>query len=232
MKTVGSNRQIAIDGGAGSGKTTVGKILAQKLGYIFIDSGLFYRVAAYLIIENGFEENKSKWVSVLRNANVSYNSGRIVVNGVNLDDRILHSKEIDELVSPVSEIEEVRTIITNSLRKVAFDKNVVMVGRDIGTVVLKDAFLKIFLTATDEERASRRFKELASKDINVSYSDVLKNIKERDFIDSSRVYSPLAIAKDAYVIDTTNLSADEVINMINNYLKGREYAIRSSSHHS
>jgi cytidylate kinase len=232
MKTVGSNRQIAIDGGAGSGKTTVGKVLAQKLGYTFIDSGLFYRLAAYLIIENGFEKNKLKWVSVLRNANVLYSNGTIVVHGITLNDEILHSKVIDELVSPVSEIEEVRTIITNFLRKAALDKNVVMAGRDIGTVVLKDAFLKIYLTATDEERASRRFKELVSRGVNVRYSDVFKNIKERDLIDSSRIYSPLAIAKDAYVIDTTNLSVEEVIDRIDTYLEGREYALRNSSHHS
>ncbi|MGC9125115.1 MAG: (d)CMP kinase, partial [Caldisericaceae bacterium] len=106
------------------------------------------------------------------------------------------------------------------------------VGRDIGTVVLSDATLKVYLTATDEERAARRFKELISKGVNVTYEEVLANIKERDLIDSSRTNSPLLVAKDAYVIDTTNLAVDEVVTSILQFLEGKLYAIRNSSHHS
>jgi cytidylate kinase len=143
---------------------------------------------------------------------------------------MLHSTEVDALVSPVSAIEGVRLIITDLLRSIALNKSIVMVGRDIGTVVLKDAFLKVYLAATYEERALRRFKELIGKGITISYREVLKNIRERDLIDSSRSYSPLSIANDAYVIDTTNLSVGEVVGKILSFLDGREYALRNSAY--
>lgn len=226
MKT----RKIAIDGVASSGKSTVGKILADKLGYEFIDSGLLYRLATYIAIQKGLKNGEfSKAVS---NFNVEIMDEKIFLNGNEIESDKLRDKSVDELVSPVSEDPIVREVITNELRKIAESKNVVMVGRDIGSFVLKDAFLKIFLTATLEERASRRFKELVLKGINVTFEEVYENLKTRDIIDSSRSVAPLTIPRDAYVIDTTNLTVDEVITLIMEFIKGKEYALRNSQDYS
>ncbi|MGB9694502.1 MAG: (d)CMP kinase [Caldisericaceae bacterium] len=224
--------QIAIDGGAGTGKSTVGRALSEKLGFDFIDSGLLYRVAALIVLEKELTSDKAKWFSVLAETSISFSGENVIVDGKVLTPDELHSKAVDDLVSPVSEVDNVRTTVTSVLRRIADDKSIVMVGRDIGTVVLSDATLKVYLTATDEERAARRFKELISKGINVTYEEVLANIKERDLIDSSRTNSPLLVAKDAYVVDTTNLAVDEVVNSILQFLEGKLYAIRNSSHHS
>ncbi len=236
------SRQIAIDGVAGSGKSTVGKYLANKLGCDFIDSGLLYRLATLIlcnlrsfsadsiVIRNHAENERPEWISLFKEANISVDKGNLYINGKLVEPEKLHSKDVDELVSPVSTVKEIREFITDSLQKIAEEKDIVIVGRDIGTVVLPNAFLKVYLTATDEERASRRFKELIAKGAEVTYSDILANIRERDSIDSSREHSPLSVAPDAYVIDTTNLKVEEVIERIMTLLEGREYALRNTAH--
>ncbi len=226
------NRNIAIDGDSGSGKSTVGRSVASKLRFDFIDSGLFYRAATLAIILSGNAENPKKWVETMNNTEIEYENGKVIINGEETNIDKLRSREVDNLVSPVSTVPEIRSIITEMLRKVANKKNVVMVGRDIGSVVLKDAFLKIYLTATLEERANRRFKELVGKGIKTTFEEVLENLKNRDLIDSTRKTAPLVIPKDAYVIDTTEIGIEEVVKKIMDFYEAKEYAIRNNALHS
>ncbi len=224
-----ANRNIAIDGDSGSGKSTVGKILAEKLGFVFIDSGLFYRAATLSIILNKAENEKSRWERIIENTEIKFKKGRIILNNSEIPLSELRSRKVDNLVSPVSTVPQIRAKITEMLRNAAKEQNVVMVGRDIGTVVLKNAFLKVYLTATIEERANRRYKELIKKGITtITFDEVLKNLKERDLIDSTRDVAPLKIPKDAYVIDTTGLTIDEVVNRIMQFYGGKEYALRTN----
>jgi len=218
-------KHIAIDGDSASGKTTIGRILAERLNFTFIDSGLFYRAATYIILKNGIEKEKDKWVKLIAANKILLKDGSIYINEGNIEEEILHSSDVDNLVSPVSTVPEIRNFITLTLQEHANNKNVVMTGRDIGTVVLKGAFLKIYLTANVEIRAGRRFKELIEKGIKVSFEDVLENLKKRDTIDSSREKSPLAVANDAFLINTTELSEEENIEKIFLFMKGKEYAL-------
>ncbi|MGB9794079.1 MULTISPECIES: (d)CMP kinase [Caldisericum] len=226
MKT----RKIAIDGVASSGKSTVGRILAERLNYEFIDSGLLYRLATLNVVLKGLK--KEEYPLAVSDFNVDIKEGKIFLNGNEVSLSKLRDKSIDVLVSPVSEDPAVREVITKELQRIADKSNVVMVGRDIGTVVLPNAFLKIFLTATLEERASRRFKELILKGVDTTYQEVYENLKMRDIIDSSRSVAPLTVPEDAYVIDTTNLTIDEVITLIMEFIKGKEYALRNSQNYS
>ncbi len=223
------NRAIAIDGDSGSGKSTVGKLIGEKLGYEFVDSGLLYRAATLAVIKEGMEEKKDKWASIIEKTRFDLNNGKVIMNDKEVSFEKLRSKEVDSLVSPVSTVKEVRESVNNVLRKIASDKNVVMVGRDIGSVVLKNAFLKIYLTANLRERANRRFRELFKKGTKISFEEVMKNLTKRDAIDSSRNIAPLTVANDAYVIDTTNLSVNEVVNKIMQFIKGREYALQNNT---
>ena len=222
------NRSIAIDGDSGSGKSTVGKMLASRLGFLFVDSGLLYRAATFIITSKHKENEPELWINIIKNSSIDMDGkGKVKINDVFVDLKDLRSEIVDRWVSPVSTVKEIRSIITNTLRKIASDKSVVMVGRDIGTVVLKDAFLKIYLTASLTERAKRRFLELIGKGEKITFQDVLENLKERDIIDSSRDVAPLKVTSDAVVIDTTNISADDVVNKIIEFYKGREYVIRN-----
>ncbi|BAL80564.1 (d)CMP kinase [Caldisericum exile] len=226
MKT----RKIAIDGVASSGKSTIGKILAERLNYEFIDSGFLYRLATLIALEKDLK--KGEYSLAVTDFNVDIKDGKIFLDGDEVPLTKLRDKNIDALVSPVSEDSTVREVITKELQRISEEKNVVMVGRDIGSVVLPDAFLKIFLTATLEERASRRFKELILQGVNTTFEEVYENLKMRDIIDSSRSVAPLTIPKDAYVIDTTNLKIDEVITLIMEFIRGKEYALRNSKNYS
>ncbi len=223
------NRSIAIDGDSGSGKSTVGKILAARLGFLFVDSGLLYRAATFVITSKHKENEPALWIEIIKNSSIDMDSdGKVKINNTFVDIKDLRSEIVDKWVSPVSTVKEIRSVITNLLRKIASDRNVVMVGRDIGTVVLKDAFLKIYLTASLTERAKRRFIELTNKGEKIAFQDVLENLKKRDIIDSSRDIAPLTVAQDAAVIDTTDINVNEVVNKIIEFYKGREYAVRNS----
>jgi len=223
------NRSIAIDGDSGSGKSTVGKILAARLNFLFVDSGLLYRAATFIITSKHKENEPALWTELINNSNIDMDSeGKVKINNTLVDIKDLRSEIVDKWVSPVSTIKEIRSIITDLLREIANDRDVVMVGRDIGTVVLKDAFLKIYLTASLTERAKRRFIELTNKGEKITFQDVLENLKKRDIIDSSRDVAPLMVAQDAVVIDTTNINANEVVNKIIEFYKGREYAVQNS----
>lgn len=206
---------IAIDGFSSTGKSTVAKQLAKALGYVYVDSGAMYRaVTLYamqhqMISKDHFDVNRL--VSDLDTLKISfkYNDtlgfAEVFLNGINVENDI-RTLEVSQSVSQVAEISEVRRMLVLQQQLMGQDKGVVMDGRDIGTVVFPDAELKVFMTASAETRAKRRYKELIERNEKVSYDDVLKNVESRDMIDSTREDSPLMKANDALEIDNSNLS--------------------------
>lgn len=205
---------IAVDGPAGAGKSTIAKIIANKLNYTYIDTGAMYRALAYLVIEKGVDfENKEEVLNLLKNSfNFKFEEGKAILNGVDIT-LLLRGKEVSEKVSLVVADQDIRKIMVEKQRKLAEEKGVSMDGRDIGSVVLKDAELKIFLTASKEARAQRRFIENQEKGINTTYDEVMENLERRDYVDT---YLSKALVKtdDAIEVDTTNLKIDEVVNKI------------------
>ena len=213
--------QIAMDGTAASGKTTVGKIVAKNLGYLFFDTGIMYRVAAYGAQKQLDDISDEKRVSdIVENMNIELRNDEaagetlVLLDGQNITDR-LHLPEVDKIVSTVAAYPAVRKALTAQQRRIGLQGRVVMVGRDIGTVVMPDAEMKIYLEASAETRADRRYKENLSKGItSESYEEILADIIKRDKADSERKTAPLRPADDAVIIKTDSLSADEVAQKI------------------
>ena len=207
---------ISIDGAAGTGKTTVGIKLAKELNYQFLDSGKIYRAYTYKMIKNNTLE-AIDIINQLSTTNIEYkylrNKEILKLDGQNVSDE-LHSEQVDKYVSDISKIPEIRLKMTELQREIA-KKNFIVVGRDIGTVVLPNAKLKIFLTASIKERARRRFNERKNENIK----DIEKSIRNRDYIDSTRKVAPLKIPKNAVVIDTENKNVNEVSQEILNLVK-------------
>lgn len=206
---------IAIDGFSSTGKSTVAKQLAKALGYVYVDSGAMYRAVTFYAMQNQIISadhfNIEKLVSELDKISIGfkYNESlgfaEVYLNGVNVEKEI-RTLEVSQLVSRVAEISEVRKMLVAQQQQMGKEKGVVMDGRDIGTVVFPDAELKLFMTASAETRAERRYKELLERNEDVSYEDVLENVKSRDLIDSTREDSPLMKAEDAIEIDNSYLS--------------------------
>tara|TARA_B100001115_G_scaffold167660_1_gene146835 strand:+ start:7581 stop:8210 length:630 start_codon:yes stop_codon:yes gene_type:complete len=207
---------ISIDGAAGTGKTTVGIKLARELNYQFLDSGKIYRAYTYKMIKNNTLATIDI-INQLSTTNIEYkylkNKEILNLDGKNVSDK-LHSEQVDNYVSDISKIPEIRVKMTELQREIA-KKNFIVVGRDIGTVVLPNAELKIFLTASIKERARRRFNERKNEDIK----DIEKSIKNRDYIDSTRKVAPLKIPKNAIVIDTENKDVNKVSQEILNLVE-------------
>jgi cytidylate kinase len=209
---------IAIDGPAGSGKSTSAKLIAKKLGYLYIDTGAMYRAITFHALENGVIGDDSLIVELARKCKIdlSYDDGEVVVllNNRNISKEI-RSAEVNSNVSNVSKISEVRKLLVEKQREMAAKgSGIVMEGRDIGTVVFPDADVKIFLTATLDTRANRRANEYFEKGSEVLVDDIKNNLSNRDKIDSSRDDSPLTKAPDAIEVDTTNVTIDEQVNLI------------------
>ena len=214
---------IAIDGFSSTGKSTVAKQLASKLHYIYVDTGAMYRAVTYyamkkeLIAKDYFLVDKLIENLDEIKLSFSYNDeagfAEIYLNAVNVEDKI-RGLEVSEFVSKVAEISEVRKKLVEQQQLMGKDKGIVMDGRDIGTVVFPDAELKLFMTASAETRAKRRYDELIAKGENVNYKAVLNNVKTRDLIDSTREDSPLVKAVDAIEIDNSNLSLDEQFEIV------------------
>ncbi|AAM24572.1 Cytidylate kinase [Caldanaerobacter subterraneus subsp. tengcongensis MB4] len=206
--------KIAIDGPAGAGKSTVAKKLAKLLGFTYIDTGAMYRAITLKVLrENISLEDEERIVEVARKSDISLDGERVFLDGEDVSEEI-RKPIISQKVSVVSQIPEVREILVKKQRKIAEGKNVVMDGRDIGTVVLPDAQFKFFLTASLEERARRRYEELKNKGTEVKYEEVLEEIKKRDSLDSGRKTSPLTIPEGAILIDTTDLTEEEVVERV------------------
>lgn len=212
MKTV----NIAIDGPAGAGKSTIARSVASELGYIYVDTGALYRTIALHMNENGMSET-ADIINALDKCEVGlkYIDGqqRVFLGDRDVSEDI-RKPEISMGASKVSAIPEVREHLFNVQKKMAEENDVIMDGRDIGTVVLPDADVKIFLTASAEERANRRYKELALKPDCPSYDEILKDIIERDYNDMNRPIAPLKQADDAVLVDSTTLSLEQVVETI------------------
>lgn len=208
---------IAIDGPAGSGKSTTAKLLACKLGYKYIDTGAMYRAVTLYWLRKKLPLDEMVVCSLLGeitiNLSTQNNSLRIYLNGEDVSEEI-RLPEVTKYVSPISTFSCVREYLVEQQRKIGMDGGVVMDGRDIGTVVFPDAELKIYLVASVEERIRRRLNELKQKGVELSEAEVRKQIVERDRIDSTREHSPLRKAEDAIEIDTTNLTIEEQVEKI------------------
>ena len=205
---------IAVDGPAGAGKSTVSKIVAAELGYTYIDTGAMYRAVGLKIFESGQNLTEEFLSEVTEKIEIELDeSARVFVNGEEVTKKI-RTPEVSRLASDVSKFDFVRKKLTELQRKMAEQGKVIMDGRDIGTVVLPNADLKIFLTASIEERARRRFDELTAKGQAVELSAIEKEIAARDKQDSERKIAPLKKADDAILLDTTNLTIKEVVDKI------------------
>lgn len=209
---------IAIDGPAGAGKSTIAKEIAKALKIVYLDTGAMYRAAAYKAVQLGMDlSDKDSLLSLADKLNIDViyenNDQRIILDGKDITGMI-RTPEISKAASAVAAIPAVRLKLVEIQRSIAKRVSVVMDGRDIGTYVLPAADVKIFLTASAEERANRRFEELTNKGMNVSFEDILKDMEERDLNDSNRAFAPLKKAEDAVEIDTTKMSVQEVIDRI------------------
>lgn len=212
------NITIAIDGFSSTGKSTLAKQLAKHLGYIYVDTGAMYRAVALFAMENGFINketfDKEKLISILSDIKLHFEFNpelgyaEMFLNDKNVENQI-RSMEVSGNVSRVAEVSEVRSKLVEQQQEMGKNKAIVMDGRDIGTVVFPNAELKIFMTASAETRAQRRFDELVAKGDVVTFEDVLKNVQERDYIDTHREDSPLVMADDAIEIDNSYLTREE-----------------------
>lgn len=212
--------QIAIDGPAGAGKSTIAKRIAERLNITYIDTGAMYRALTYKVLANNIDiTNEKTIIELAQNSNIQFLQENIYLDGKMINEEI-RSIEINKKVSHVAKIKEVREILVDAQRKIALGQDVIMDGRDIGTHVLPNATLKIFLTASVQERALRRYLELKKKGIEVDIDELEKDIMNRDNIDSQREFAPLVKAQDAIIIDTTGLTIEDVVERIINLLKG------------
>lgn len=214
---------IAIDGPAGAGKSTIAKAVAQKLSFIYVDTGALYRaIGLYALKSNLNSENKV--IFSLKEIKVDLkfenNSQKVFLCDEDVSEKI-RTPEVSMMASKVSAISAVREFLFDLQRDLARKNNVIMDGRDIGTVILPDADVKIFLTASSEKRAQRRYKELVEKGLQVSYDDILNDIIKRDADDSNREIAPLKVAQDAILVDTSEYNLEESINLILNVIKNK-----------
>ena len=218
-------KNIAIDGPAGAGKSTISKAVSKELGFIYVDTGALYRAVGYYVVKNGVNTKDEKTVSeCLSKISVELkfvnSAQRVFLNGEDVSD-FIRTPEISMAASDVSALPCVRKFLFETQQKIARENNVVMDGRDIGTVVLPNADVKIFLTASPEERARRRYDELILKGQEVNYDDVLKDVITRDYNDSHREIAPLKQADDAVLIDTTGNTLEKSIEVLLNAIKER-----------
>ena len=206
--------RIAVDGPSGAGKSTIAKAIAKKLCIDYIDTGAMYRAVGYKMLQKGIAMDDIPAITeMLKETEIDFSSGNIYLDGENINDR-LRTEEISKQASDCSALGIVRAKLTEQQQKMGEKKSVIMDGRDIGTVVFPDAEYKFYITATAEERANRRFKELIAKGEEVTYEKVLADIKQRDHNDSTREINPLRKADDALELDTTEMKIEEVIDFI------------------
>jgi cytidylate kinase len=213
---------VAIDGPAGSGKSSISNAVCERFGFLHFDSGSCYRAIAYYFLSKGVDNIKEvETVELHPLVNFEYSEGVVYLNGRRLGEEI-RTPEVSMFTSDISTLRNVREFVTYSIRDMIKGEQVVMDGRDIGTVVLPDADLKIFLTATAEERARRRLKEWDGQGIEIDFEKVVEEIKRRDEQDTSRTLSPLKPATDSVIVDTTSLSFDDVVKKISELIEQRK----------
>ena len=218
---------IAIDGHSSTGKSTLAKQLAKALDYIYVDSGAMYRAVTLYALEQGFISDEkfdpNALISNIENVNIEFNKEGNNPTVLYLNNKEVSSKirgmEVSNLVSKVAALPQVRQCLVKEQRKMGQNKGIVMDGRDIGTVVFPEAELKIFMTASAQTRTQRRFDELTAKGEQVDFDEVYENITSRDYKDSTRADSPLTQAKDARVLDNTNLTQSQQYKIVMDWIK-------------
>jgi cytidylate kinase len=209
---------IAIDGPAGAGKSTIAKLIGEKYNLMYINTGSMYRAVTLFAMEKNIEPAQvSELCELIDTLNMYFKSENLFVNDIDVTNE-LTSIQVTNNVSRYASILEVRQKLVQMQQKIARNYDVVMDGRDIGTVVLKEASIKIFLTARAEERAKRRYDELIAKNVKVDYNNILEDIKKRDYIDSNREVDPLRKAEDAIEIDSSTMDINEVVDVISKYI--------------
>ena len=204
---------IAIDGPAGSGKSTIAKLIAEDLGLVYLDTGAMYRLVTLKALNDGILGNLDKIIKMLDDLRIDIKKNGFYLDDTNVSEEI-RKPVVSENVSDIAAIREVREKMVDLQRKFSKSKNVILDGRDIGTVVFPNADVKIFLIADAKERANRRYRELVAKGENVKIEEIYENILKRDKIDSTRKESPLKKADDAIEVDTTSKNIEEVKNEI------------------
>lgn len=214
---------VAIDGPAGAGKSTIAKLVAKEKGYIYVDTGAMYRGLAICFLNQGISpEEKDKVIEALKTADVTirYEDGKqqVYLNGENITAR-LREEAVGNMASKTSAIPEVRAKLLELQRNLARTSDVIMDGRDIGTCVLPDADVKIYLTASTHTRAKRRYDELCEKGVSCDLKEIEKDIEERDHRDMTREIAPLKQAEDAILVDSSDLTINEVVEKIISYCK-------------
>ena len=209
---------IAIDGPAGSGKSTIAKLIAEDLGLVYLDTGAMYRLVTLKALNDGILGNLDKIIKMLDNLNIDIKENGFYLDDIDVSEEI-RKPVVSENVSDIAAIREVREKMVDLQRKFSESKNVILDGRDIGTVVFPNADVKIFLVADAKERANRRYKELVAKGENVRIEEIYENILKRDEIDSTRKESPLKKADKAIEVDTTSKNIEEVKNEILNIVR-------------
>ena len=223
---------IAIDGFSSTGKSTIAKLIAKSLGYVYVDSGAMYRAITFFAMKNWIIStehfDRAKLISELPNAKVSFKFNddlgfaEVYLNDENIEKNI-RTLEVSNLVSTVAAVPEVRKQLVKIQKEIGKNKAVVMDGRDIGTVVFPDAELKIFMNASAETRAMRRYDEIKDNGEAITYKDILENVQKRDHLDSTRKDSPLLKADDAIEVDNSNVTIEEqfqnILKLVNSVLK-------------
>lgn len=210
-------KSIAIDGPSGAGKSTISKMLAKRINFNYLDTGAMYRTYTYYFLKNNLDINDEKVINEnIKNINIEINDDKFYLDGEDVS-KIIREKDVTKNVSLVSSYKKVRESLVEMQRNIAKKSNIILDGRDIGSFVLKDADMKFYLTAKAEERARRRL--IQSENPNLSFEWVLKDIIRRDEFDSNREITPLVKADDAILIDSTNLSIDEVVDLMVEYLE-------------
>lgn len=216
---------IAIDGPAGAGKSTIAKKVAKEMGFIYVDTGAMYRSLALYFIRQGIDkDDETKISEAVKDCNVTikYVDGQqqVLLNDENVTG-LIRTEEVGNMASASSVYASVRSKLLDLQRSLAANNDVIMDGRDIGTCVLPEAQVKVFLTASVDERASRRYKELVEKGENPDLDKIKKDIEERDYRDSHRENSPLRQAEDAVLVDSSNMTIEEVVNAITKLCKDK-----------
>lgn len=206
--------KIAIDGPGGAGKSTIAKLVAKELNIDYIDTGAMYRAIGYKVTKTNTNiEDESALKQMLDNTDIDFSDGNIYLDGENVNTEI-RTPEMSLMASKVAAIGDVRNKLVALQRNMGKTKSIIMDGRDIGNNVLTDAEFKFFMTASPEERADRRYKELIEKGEKVTFEEVLEDIKQRDYNDTHRKLNPLKAAEDAIMLDTTGMTIEEVVNNI------------------